>query len=159
MRSFSAKAVSVTFPTQVIEAEAVPNSTPSSKGPPPTSVTVPPEYLNTLKRPPMLALMLDSSAHRSTSVVVRVNPPDGTRPEIHPTEDPPAVFVSRICVPDAVVFVTAVSTEDPAVMTMSYRFVIPPTVIPLSAASVVFLKNNLVAIYQGLSLSYHLPTV
>ena len=68
--------------------------------------------LNTRYRPPMLAFMLFSANQAETSLVVRVNPPEGTRPLIQAMVEPPAVRVSWISVPAAVVLVTAVADPE-----------------------------------------------
>ncbi len=86
----AAKAVSVGFAVQVSSLSPLENSTPSSKGPPTSSVMVgvPGVYLYIRIRPPALSLLLDSANHPEKSVVVSVNPvPTGL--EIHAIVEPP----------------------------------------------------------------------
>src|SRR5688572_5639704 len=143
MRSSSAKAVSVTLPVHVSSRFDVAISVPWLNGPPPNSVIVPfAARLKTRKRPPALAAAFDSDCHTDISMLVRVKPPDGVRPEIHAIVEPAAVFVAWISVPEAVVFVTAVSDAAPATVERSYRIPSPEPVIPFA---VVLRRNNFVA--------------
>jgi hypothetical protein len=69
----------------------------------------------------MFAFILLSCAQIENVIVPEsVKPPEGTRPEIHSSTEPPAVFVHWICVPDAAVSTTpVVEADDPAVVDMS----------------------------------------
>jgi hypothetical protein len=121
IRSFSLNAVLVGVPVHVISASPVPNSTPSLYGPPPTSLSDPAAVrLNTRARAPMFASMFDSFAQIENEIVpAHVNPPLGTRPEIHSSTVPPAVRVHWIWVPPAAVLTTPVPALAPAATTMS----------------------------------------
>lgn len=89
--------------------------------------------------------MFDSFPHPMKLPVVRVNPPEGTFPDIHAILLPPALWVNWISVPASVRVTVSVSMATPAVVIMSYKTPSPVSVIPLF---VVFLKNRIVAIDQ-----------
>lgn len=104
IRSPAENAVSVGFPTHVIPvSDMESNSTPSSKGPPASSVIVgvPGVYLKRRYLPPALSLAFDSMNGIEMSVVVSVNPADSGF-EIHATVEPPPVSVHWMFVPPLV---------------------------------------------------------